>query len=366
MPLTQIHSSTAAHLDHRPARGRRRLTRLAVAAVAALALAGCATQPAGSSSAADGDLEPFTFLSYLTLDSLSMAPEMFADAHGLFEAQGLDVTLQPVKGSPVAMQGVLGGIAPLTRVGGIDLLTAAADGQPLVNVGTLVRQPGIRIISSDTDPLETAEDFVDKTVGVPSEGGTSDKTITLSLSGAGVDPASVGRQVVGLTPATFALVQQGQLAGYVVSIDTAEIVKSQNADAISLNPGDLSPSKADTQIYVTTPEHIETHGESISKYLAAIEEAVQFIVDDEVNGFGNVIEILRSKYDFATLNDDAIAEAALAQFVEGWTDGGANTDLLTTDETDWVAGYEQMVAAEMIPGGEDAASWMTNELLPAR
>lgn len=330
-----------------------RRTIIAAAAAAALALTGCAAD--GGDDAASGT--EFTFLSYLPLESLSMAPDMVALSGGYFEDHGLDVTLQPVKGAPVALQSVLGGVGPLTRVGGIDLMTAAADGQELTNVGTIVSGPSLRIISAEGKPLEKPEDFVGATIGIPSEGGTSDKSLTLMLEKAGVDPDSVKRQVVGLTPGTFALVQKGQIDAYMVSIDTAMIVQAQNDDAVIMTPD--SGSGADTQVYTTTPGEIEAHGDEIEDYLAAVQEAVQFMLDDEDNS--ETLKLLRDNYDFATLNDDAVANAALDEAKKLWANGG--DDLLHTDPDAWAQGYDDLTASDLAPAGGDAAAWVSNDLI---
>jgi len=328
---------------------------LAAAVAAAVGLTGCAAQ--SSTDEGGEELTEFTFLSYLPLESLSMAPDMVALAGGYFEDHGLDVTLQPVKGAPVALQSVLGGVGPLTRVGSIDLMTAAAGGQDLVNVGTIVNGPSLRIVSAEGNPLEKPEDFVGATVGIPSEGGTSDKSLTLMLEKAGIDPDTVKRQVVGLTPGTFALVQKGQIDAYMVSIDTATIVQAQNDDAVAMTPE--SGSSADTQIYTTTPGEIEEHGDEIEAYLAAVQEAVQFMIDDEDNTA--TLELLREHYDFATLNDDAVANTALDQAKELWANDGG--ELLHTDPDAWAAGYDDLVASNLAEGGGDVASWVSNDLL---
>lgn len=330
-----------------------RRTIIAVAAAAALALTGCAAD--GDDAAATGT--EFTFLSYLPLESLSMAPDMVALSGGYFEEHGLDVTLQPVKGAPVALQSVLGGVGPLTRVGSIDLMTAAADGQELTNVGTIVNGPSLRIISAEGNPLEKPEDFVGATIGIPSEGGTSDKSLTLMLEKAGIDPDSVKRQVVGLTPGTFALVQKGQIDAYMVSIDTAMIVQAQNDDAVVMIPE--SGSAADTQVYTTTPGEIEAHGDEIEAYLAAVKEAVQFMLDDEDNS--ETLKLLREDYDFATLNDDAIANAALDEAKKLWANGG--DALLHTDPDAWTQGYDDLTAGGLAPAGGDASAWLSNDLI---
>jgi len=347
----------------RAAGGRTRRSRLrfaAALAAGALALSGCAGSATPEASGPGGEsLEKMVFLSYLSLDTLSLAPEMLAVAGGYFEKHGLDVQLQPVNGSPVAMQGVLGGIAPITRIGGIDVLTAASKGQDLINVGTVERGGGFRVVSADSDPLESMEDYLGKTIGVGSEGGTSTKTLTLALDNAGIDPADVERQVVGLTPATFALVQQGQLGGYMLGIDTAEMVAEQNPDAVVSGEG--LTAAPDIQVYVSTPDAIEKNGDQIRKYLAAIKEAIEFIVADE--SMDETLEIIRSEYSFASLDDDAVAKRALDAYRKVWV-GDGTFPFLETDVDRWEEGYRVLVDAGMSDPGGSPLDWYTNDLLP--
>ena len=159
------------------------LTRSAVTVAAAAAapsfLAACGSDASGS-----GGSEKVTFLSYLPLETLSLTPELLGVAGGHFARHGLDVELQPVKGSPQAMQTLLAGTAPISRIGQIDLMTAVADSnQPIINIGTLNRGSSLRFIySKSKHPLEQPSDFVGQTMGVPSEGGTSDKVVSLTLA----------------------------------------------------------------------------------------------------------------------------------------------------------------------------------------
>lgn len=317
----------------------------------------------GSSTApaATGGLKDFTYLSYLPMETLSVAPELLADAGGYFAEQGLKVTFQTTKGSPQALQTLISGVAPLTRVGAIDLMTAAADGQPLVNVGSIVRGSSIRTLYSTDHPLEKPEDFLGTTMGVPSEGGTSDKSLSLMLHKAGFDPSEVKRQVVGLGPGTFELVKRGDIVGYMVSIDQSIVASQQfEGEAAVFDAGDSV--RADAQVYTATKEGLEEHGDDIRKYLAAIHDATQAIVDDEE--LDGVLETMRSKYSFASLDDDTVAKESLRQSRNLWTAKGTQP-LLQTVEEYWVEGYEELVDAGMIPAGSDPKQWMDNSYLPA-
>ncbi|MFD0855154.1 ABC transporter substrate-binding protein, partial [Actinomadura adrarensis] len=303
-----------------------------------------------------------TFLSYLPLETVSMAPELLGVAGGHFARHGLNVKLQPVKGSPQAMQTLLSGIGPVSRVGQIDIMVAVAEtGQPLVNIGTLNRGSSLRFMySRKRHPLRRPEDFVGQTMGVPSEGGTSDKVVSLVLASAGIAPDQTKRQVVGLTPGTFNLVEQGRLVGYVVSVDTANLLMARNPDAGAFDPARYV--RSDQQVYVTTRNAMQKDPQTVRAFMAGIHDAVAAIVADRA--LDQTIRRLREEYSFASLNNDQVAKASLTQLRNSWTGGDPSMPLLVTDPSVWTAGYKELTDAGIARAGRDPSAWMDNTFLP--
>ncbi|MFF4776329.1 ABC transporter substrate-binding protein [Microtetraspora fusca] len=361
-PITPRPSVATPSLDRRSFL-RRSAFAVAAAAAGPTLLSACGSDSAaGAGSGSGSGSRGITFLSYLPLETLSLAPELLAVAGGHFTKHGLDVKLQPVKGSPQAMQTLLAGSGLVTRVGQIDLVTAVGKTeQPMVNVGSLTRASTVRILYSKKNPLNRPEDLAGKTMGVPSEGGTSDKLVSLVMSNSGLDATSVKRQVVGLTPGTFNLVQQGRIAGYVVSLDTANIVVSQNSDAAIFDPGEYV--NADTQVYVSTRDNVKNKAADLKAFLAGINDAVAAMVADE--SLDETLKVLRGAYSFATLNDVDIAKASLRQSRDAWTGGRPGDPFLVTDEKGWSTGYDELVKAGMVPSGLDPKVWLDNSLLSA-
>ncbi|HEX6999473.1 MAG TPA: ABC transporter substrate-binding protein [Gammaproteobacteria bacterium] len=343
--------------DGRPL-SRRDLLRGTAAAVAASG-AGGLLAACGGGEAPAGDA--ITFLAVVPPTSLTFAPELFADAAGYFADQGLAFSFQTTRGSAQAIQLVLAGSAPLTRIGQIEAVAHAANrGAPLMNVGTVIKESTIRFVSHASAPLREPRDFVGKTVGIPSEGGETETTLDLILAAEGIDPASVTRQVVGVGPGVFNLVEQGRVAGFGVSIDTAKILERQMSGVTVLDPADFIESGA--QIYMTTASGVGQHGPLIAKYLRAIAAALDFIIADD--GFDETLRIMRQKYSFDTLLDDAIAKDSLAEYVRIWTAEGPENVLHTAPDS-WRRGYEELVRFGLAEPGKDPAAWFTNELVPA-
>lgn len=314
----------------------------------------------GCGEAPDNGLTHVDFLAILNPQGLTFAPELMGIAGGYFADQGLDVTLQQMRGSAPAIQSVIAGTAPLTRIEQIEGVIHLANSEvPISNVGTVIKQSSIRFMSSASAPIRSPEDFVGKLVGIPSEGGSTDRTLDLVLSNAGIPPESIERQVVGTNAGVFDLVQRGSISCYAVSIDVANILQQRRENVVVLNPGDFIASGA--QFYMVSETGLDEQRDTIARYLEAVAAAIDFMIDDE--GFDRTLEILRTRYSFDTLQDTEIAKASLAEYVRIWTAEGRENVMRTVDES-WRRGYNELVSAGLAQAGRDPAAWYTNELVP--
>jgi len=314
------------------------------------------------SESVDSGITPLNFMAILDPEGLTFAPELMAIAGGYFADQGLDVTMQRTRGSAPAIQQVLAGNSPLTRIEQVEGVVHLANrGVPIRNVGTVIKESAIRFVSSGNSPIREPEDFVGKLIGIPSEGGSTDKTLDLILSTAGIDPESIERQVVGTAAGNFDLIERGQIYSFAVSIDVANILARQRENVVILSPGDFVASGA--QFYMTSEESFVEHRDTIRRYLEATYAAIEFMIDDD--GFDRTLEILRSEYDFATLQNTEIAKASLAEYVGIWTAEGRE-NVMRTDSDNWQRGYDELVQAGLAETGHDPSAWFTNELVPSR
>jgi NitT/TauT family transport system substrate-binding protein len=346
------------------------LTRLVASlAAGALVLAACGDSAedgaAGDTDAGDGALDEVTFLTIVPPESLTFAPELYATASGYFAENDLAVDLRPVRGSPQAIQGVLSELALISRVGDIEIIGAVGErgADQLVSVGSVFKDSTIRFVSSPEDPLSSADDLVGQLIGIPSEGGTSELTIDLVGRAGGVE--ELDKQVVGLSPGTFDLVEDGRIAGYAVSLDTAVLLE-QTRDAVVLNPGDSIFSGG--QVYMSNRTALEDEEDDsardiVERFLLSVGQAIDDIVADQDNDFANVLETLRGSYSFDSLMDDDIAVGSLEQFVRSWTLDGEENILRNTEER-WQGVYDELVEIGTTEPGLDPAAWYTNEYLP--
>jgi ABC-type nitrate/sulfonate/bicarbonate transport system substrate-binding protein len=318
----------------------------------------------GGGGGGGGEVQDVTFLNILPLESLTFTPELVAASCGYFEEQGLNVSFETTQGSAQAIQTVLAGGALITRVGDMETMLAIGERDaPLVNVGQIFKTGTIRFVSAKSDPLESAADIEGRLMGTPSEGGTSEIILKVAAASAGLDPDEVQTQVVGLAPGVFDLVTSGRIGGYIVSLDTAVALQEQQPEAVIYSPSDDVESGG--QVYITSQEQADDpeKQEQLRSYLAAIREAVLFVAEDEANGFAETIECL-SEYAIPTLEDPAVAQGALSQYVESWTAAGEE-EIARTVPDQWATVYEEMSGAGFVPEGLDPAEWYTNDFAPA-
>ena len=349
------------------ARSPRRVGRaLALAAGAAVLVAcgGGSSARSGDQGSSDGGLDEVTFLNVLPMESLTFSPEMVADACGHFKRQGLDVTFETTNGSAQAIQSIIAGSAQITRVGDIETVLAAGDkGAAVTNIGTALHRGPIRIVSSSRAPIDDAQDFRGTLVGLPSEGGTSEMTLDLVLGSAGIAPEQVDRQVVGLTPGVFNLVKSGRIGSYIVSFDTSVALQQQEPDAVVFDPAEAIRSGA--QVYMTSQQQLEDPEtrDQLERYLAGIRSAMEFIAEDEANGFKKTMECISSSFDVTTLAEPDVARSSLSGYVDSWLANGRD-GVLTTNPEQWQATYDEMVTAGLVDSGMTPQDWYTNELAP--
>ncbi|GAA1840160.1 hypothetical protein GCM10009836_19320 [Pseudonocardia ailaonensis] len=288
------------------------------------------------------------------IESMSYAAEMVAVTHGDFARHGLDVDYQSLQGSPPALQAVLGGSALLTRLGDIETMVAAGvRGAPLRVVGAEQALGPIRIVSSTRAPATTPADLKGKVVGIPSQGGTSEWTLNLTLASAGVDPTTVQRQVVGLAPGVFDLIGAGRIDAFVAPLDTATVLAKTRPEAVILDPNRTITAGA--QVFVSSVDQLaDPLGEDrVRRYLAAISDAMDFISADAPTGYAETTKVITSRYTVPSLADPAVVRAGLDAYVASWGE-----PRVTISPQRWSSAFAEVVRQGMVPAGQDPAAWL--------
>ncbi|NYD34088.1 ABC transporter substrate-binding protein [Actinomycetospora corticicola] len=336
----------------------RVLRALAVALAAVAVLTACG----GAGDTTDDGRQRMTFLNILPLESLSYSAELIADTKGFFAARGLDVTFETTQGSAPAIQTVLAGSAEITRIGDIETMIAAGKrGAPLVAVGEAIHRGTLRMVSARDDAITEAGQFRGKLVGTPSEGGTSSITLDLVAGSAGVPPAEVRRQVVGLAPGVFDLLTTGRIDAYIVSLDTSVQLQRTRPEAVVYDPN--SAISAGAQVYATSRATAQDPAEQdkLRRYMAAIDDAVRFIAADQATGFQATMASISSKYQVPALGDPETAREALRGYVASYTGGETSVGI---SPQRWERTYQEIAGIGQLPPGLDPAQWLVAGIAP--
>lgn len=264
---------------------------------------------------------------------------LVARSAGLFAAEGLDVVIEPGQNAVQGIQQVLAGGADLTRTVGINMMRAAADqGAPLMAIATLVPGPFFNFYAHADRPLTDPGQLAGRTVGIVAHRGATDVALDLMLIEAGVDPASVTREIAPDNGATFALVEAGRIDGWIGGPSTLHRLQAAGLPVAAARIDNGIPS----QVLVATPDAIDRQGPALVAYLRAIRAAVALV--DSLPP-AEALALL-AQYDVPALADPAIALADLALATSFLSDGGRNRFVNPPDL--WAGAVERLVAAGLM------------------
>lgn len=264
---------------------------------------------------------------------------LVAQSAGLFKAEGLDVLIEPGQNAVQGLQQVLAGGAELCRTVGINMLRAAADeGAPLVAIATLVPGPFFNFYSHGDRPMTDPRHLEGRTVGIVAHRGATDVALDLMLIEAGIDPASVGREIAPDNGATFTLMEAGRIDGWIGGPSTLHRMQAAGLPVAATRIDNGIPS----QVLVARSDVIERRGPALVAYLHAIRAAATLV--DRLSP-AEALALL-SGFDVPALAEPSIALADL-ELAKGFlSDGGRNRFANPPDL--WAGAVERLVAAGLI------------------
>jgi NitT/TauT family transport system substrate-binding protein len=288
---------------------------------------------------------------------LGYTAEYIADIDGYWKKEGLEVKVNTARGSAPAIQAVLSGTALLSWVGWLEsVLAIANEGAPIQAVAFTGRRSPLAIVSDKAKPINAPQDLVDKRIGIPSKGGTSETTVDLMLSANNIPPDKVARQVTGFTPGTFELIKRGRIAGFVIGASQEEQFRQAQPAATFM---ETEQYVTDGLTYITSQKGLQSNKETISAYLRALKGAMEQVLNDKETNFADTIKKLRSKYDFEELKDDKVAQYYINFISSGWVIDGEDK-LLKVDPAQWKKTYDAAVKVEAAKPDVD----VTKNLVP--
>ncbi|WP_127144007.1 ABC transporter substrate-binding protein [Pelagibacterium montanilacus] len=226
---------------------------------------GLGTTALGTGSLMAQDLTPISFRLDWTIYG-SHAPFYLAVQEGLYEAEGLDVSIGEGQGSPTVAQFVAQGNDQFGFVDFGSMVRGVEQGLPLKAVMRVISDVATIISHSDA-PVETPSDLTDKVVAF-APGESSAQLFDALLEAEGVDPASVGvlNPAVGAKNAMLLQRRADAIPGY-YNVQVAQL-EAQGADVEYFLFSDYGLSLMNNGI-VTSDAFIADNPEAVEGFLAA-------------------------------------------------------------------------------------------------
>ncbi|MGA7270713.1 MAG: ABC transporter substrate-binding protein [Acidimicrobiia bacterium] len=238
--------------------------------LALLALAAC------SSSGAQTDLQPFTFMAGFTPQAdVPFVGAYVAKDLGYFADEGLDVTIQHSSGGGENLQLLTAGEVDVTTQDAAVLLERRADpGLPLVSIALIGQHGQQAFVALADSGIDTPKDWEGHTVGYK---GTPPPDVFAIMDAVGVDQSRVKLVNVGFDPRVLT---QGQ-------VDVYPVFKSNEPDILrglgfELNMWDAADYGVPTLglTYVATEGSVANRPEQLGAFLRAALRGIEYARDN--------------------------------------------------------------------------------------
>jgi NitT/TauT family transport system substrate-binding protein len=160
-------------------------------------------------------------------------PATLAQELGFYRDEGLDVELQDHAGGAKALQALVGGSADVVCGFYDHTIQMAADGRALVAFVTMLRYPGLLLVTSPQSAasVTTIEQLKGKIAGVTTMGSSSHMLLTAMLARHGVAPDAVSVTGIGSAATSIAALERGKVDAGMVA-DPAFTLLSRRAAGV--------------------------------------------------------------------------------------------------------------------------------------
>lgn len=282
-----------------------------------------------------------------------------ASAGGFWEANGIDAQLEAGRGGSQTLQQLVAGQTDLIRISAIEQMTAMeATGADLVCFSTIYQASNFYVVSLKDKPIETAEEFAGKTVGLVSVGGSTEIFLDLMLRKAGVPAADVKREVTGDNPTAYEVLKAGRVDAFFCSINVVVELRRQGAEIVTWTTDRYAPMPA--QGYVATRANLEARPDLFVRVLKGLHASVLDLMETDT---GEVYARAAKKYEIPGFDQTERLSLILKTTQEElWAPKGPET-LLRNDPKAWEDGLKLLTEAGAITKITDPTVYWTNEYI---
>jgi NitT/TauT family transport system substrate-binding protein len=157
-------------------------------------------------------------------------PTTLAQELGFYRDEGLDPELQDFAGGAKALEALVGGSADVVSGFYDHTIQMAAEGKPLVAFVTMLRFPGLVLVTSpqSAGAVTTIEDLKGRIAGVTTAGSSSQMLLTYMLQRHGVAADSVSITAIGSAATAIAAVERGKVDAGMMADPAFTLVAKRN------------------------------------------------------------------------------------------------------------------------------------------
>lgn len=252
-------------------RKARRVSSVAVAAMASLALLAGACSDGGS----DAEAATIKFM-FASDNPIQYYPVFLAQELGYFEEENLTVEIESVGGSSAAIQQLLAGNADIAMPSPPSYLNAASRGEDIYFFYQMHYTNVFDLIAPDGGPVSKPEDLKGLTVGVSELAGGEVPFVRVIMSDAGLAEGTDYEIVpIGEGGAlTLNAIQSGEVQAYSSSIYDIASLKAAGQPVTSIMPTEYRNYPANG--FVSTGALIDEREDEFVRFLRAVNKAVVF------------------------------------------------------------------------------------------
>ena len=214
-------------------------------------------------------------------------PTTLAGELGFYRDEGVEVELQDFAGGSKALQALVGGSADVVSGFYDHTIQMAAEGRALTAFVTMLRFPGLVLVTSPQSARTVAriEDLKGQVAGVTTAGSSSQMLLTYMLQRHGVAAADVSITAIGNAATAIAAVERGKVAAGMMADPSFTLVQKRNpgvrvlADLRSA-AGVKEAFGTDTypgSVLYSSAEWIGGHRESTAKLARAITKTLAWM-----------------------------------------------------------------------------------------
>jgi sulfonate transport system substrate-binding protein len=157
-------------------------------------------------------------------------PTTLAQELGFYRDEGVEVELQDFAGGSKALQALVGGSADVVSGFYDHTIQMAAEGRALTAFVTMLRFPGLVLVTSPQSAGTVAkiEDLKGQVAGVTTAGSSSQMLLTYMLQRRGVAAADVSITAIGNAATAIAAIEHGKVAAGMMADPSFTLVQKRN------------------------------------------------------------------------------------------------------------------------------------------